>query len=409
MSQSTRSIKIIGVGSAGKNILQRVSERLLPGVQLALVHTEPLPGVEFFPLAAESLRAMKLADAATCEAVLAEQRAGLTAWCTGADVVFIATGLGGKTGSGISALVACAAKAAGALVLGFASMPFDCEGNRRAQQAQAALAQLRAAGDGVVCLPNEKIMKLVGDTIGLRGVFTISDELLADGISGVGRLLSCQGLIKIHFEELRDLLRANRMESFFAVAEASGENRVDEIVEQLLKSPLLDGGDVLANAGDVLVSIAGGADLAMAEINRVMEQINRQCDGAQMLVGATEDATLGDKLSVTLIATHRERIADAPAANPDLGVSAELMTPEIVLRPASRFVPPPPSLTSEKLDALAGKKSGTRGRRSGSKMKQEQLPLEIISKGRFDKSEPTIRNGEDLDEPTYLRRGLVLN
>ncbi|MFM2082610.1 MAG: hypothetical protein RL380_1301, partial [Verrucomicrobiota bacterium] len=116
MSQPTRSIKIIGVGSAGKNILQRVSERLLPGVSLALVHTEPMPGAEFFPLDAAQLRALNLADASSCDAAFAEQKTALTAWCAGADVVLLVTGLGGKTGSGVSAVVARAAKAAGALV-----------------------------------------------------------------------------------------------------------------------------------------------------------------------------------------------------------------------------------------------------------------------------------------------------
>jgi cell division protein FtsZ len=323
-------------------------------------------------------------------------------------VVLIVTGLGGKTGSGVSAAVARAVKTPDTLVLGFASMPFVCEGNRRAQQAQTALEQLRAAGDGVVCLPNEKIMKLVGEEVGLRAVFTISDGLLADGLAGVCRLLSCRATIEIHFEDLRELLRANRRESFFAAAEASGENRAREAMEQLLKNPLLDGGESLANAGSVLVGIAGGVGLTMAEINRVMDQVNRQCDGAQIHMGATEDAALGDKLSVTLIATRRERIAPAPTATVDMGVSAELMEPEAELRPASRFVPLP-TFHPEKLETSAGRKTGSRGRKGGSKMKQEQLSLEMNAKGCFDKSEPTIRNGEDLDEPTYLRRGLVLN
>ena len=409
MTKPTPSIKILGVGSAGKNILQCLGERFLPGAPRALINPEPLPGAEFFPLDAKLLREMNLTDAATCDAAFAEQRAAVQAWCAGADVVFIVTGLGGKTGSGISPVVARAAKAAGAVVVGFASMPFDCEGNRRAQQAQAALAQLRLAGDGVVCLPNEKIMKLIGEEMGLRSVFAYSDGLLADGVSGMWRLLSCRGMLEINFDEVRDMLRANRMESFFATAEAAGENRTREIMQQLLQHPLLDGGEAFAAAGSVLVSIVGGAGLTMAEVNRVMAEINRECDGAQIVMGATEDSAFGDKLSVTIIATRRERMAEALAATPDLGVSAELMNPETVLRPASRFVPLPPTMSREKMEALVVKKSGSRGRKGGVKMRQEQLPLEIISKGRFDKSEPTIRNGEDLDEPTYIRRGLLLN
>jgi cell division protein FtsZ len=286
-------------------------------------------------------------------------------------------------------------------------MPFECEGNRRAQQAQAALEQLRAAGDGVVCLPNEKIMKLVGEEVGLRAVFTISDGLLADGVSGVARLLSCPSLIEINADDLRDLLRANRMESFFAAAEASGENRARDTVEQLLKNPLLDDGEALASAGSVLVSIVGGPGLTMAEIKRVMEQINRHCDGAQVVMGAGEDAALGDRLCVTVIATRRERITVAASAS--LGVMLPTTETEEEAAPVARFLPTPSLLAPTKLEMSGGKRPSLRGRKGGSKMKQEQLSLEMNAKGRFDKSEPTIRNGEDLDEPTYLRRGLVLN
>jgi len=405
-----RSIKVIGVGGAGVNIVAQLMARGLAGLQFAVLNTDnPADGAEFFALEARRVRSLDAASAALVDVVLAEHSEKLSAWFAGADVVFVVTGLGGKTGSGLSPAVARLAKNAGALVLGFAGTPFEFEGGRRMTQAQRGLEQLRAVADGVVCLPNRKITRLIDENTGVLDAFRLAGELLADGAQGVWRLLSCHGLIEIHFEDLRDLIRAGRTENLFAAAEASGPNRVREVVEKLIAHPLLDSGRALSTAGSVLVSLVGGPGLTLAEVNRVMEQINRQCEGAQVLMGAAIDAAFADRLAVTVIAAAREN-AVVPEVSPvAMGLNEQMLDPQETLRPASRFVPPPPSLTAEKLEELAGKKSGGRGRRNSSKMRQEQLPLEIISKGRFDKSEPTVRNGEDLDQPTFIRRGLVLN
>ena len=131
-----------------------------------------------------------------------------------------------------------------------------------------------------------------------------------------------------------------------------------------------------------------------------MEILSGQCEGAQVLMGAAIDEAFAGRLAVTVIATRRETAKPTEA---DLHLN-----PEESERPVSRFIAPPPEMSPEKMAELAGKRPA-RQRKSSSRMKQQQLPLEIISKGRFDKSEPTVRNGEDLDVPTYIRRGLVLN
>lgn len=403
-----RNIKVIGVGSAGHNIVQQLLTRALPGLQFAVLNTEaPAGAVEFIPLAAKAVRDLDVASAAQVDAVLAEALPRLQAWLTGADVVFVVAGLGGKTGSGLAPAVARAAKASGALTLGFATTPFACEASRRARQAEQGLARWRAEADGVICLANEKILRLIDENTSLLDTFKISNELLTDGLRGVWQLLNYNGLIEIHFDDLRDLIRDGKAENVFATAEASGPNRGREVVEKLVAHPLLDGGRALGAAQSALVSIVGGPGLSMAEVNRVMEQINRQCEGAQVLMGAAIDETFKDRLAVTLIVAHGEAAShSAPAAELD----TQFLHPTEVARPASRFVPPPPALTPEKMELLAARRvAGGRSRKSGPKMTQEQLPLEIVSKGRFDKSEPTVRNGEDLDQPTFIRRGMVLN
>ena len=158
----------------------------------------------------------------------------------------------------------------------------------------------------------------------------------------------------------------------------------------------------------------------MAEVHRVMEHINGKCERAQVVMGAAIDEAYRERLAITLIAVRRGVVhIEKPEAPEEEQTPAEsrascsdnltnhLLNQENGARPHSRFVPPAPELPQAKMEQLAARQ--TRSRKNSSKMRQGQLPLEIISKGRFDKSEPTIHKGEDLDVPTYIRRGVALN
>jgi cell division protein FtsZ len=244
--------------------------------------------------------------------------------------------------------------------------------------------------------------------------FQITNDYLAAGVRGVWRLLRHKGLIEVHFADLAALLRDRHGESLFAVAEAMGPARSREVMDKLLGHPMLDGGQLLGESEAVLVSLIGGPDLTMAEVNRVMEQVNRQCEHAQVMMGAAIDPAFSERLAVTLIATRQEGQAEAVGKTDPAGHSEELLAqllPRSTTRPGSRIVPPAPALPPEQVQQLlAGQgRTGSRGRKSMPRMRQGQLPLEIVSKGRFDKSEPTIHKGEDLDVPTYIRRGVPLN
>jgi cell division protein FtsZ len=205
----------------------------------------------------------------------------------------------------------------------------------------------------------------------------------------VWQLLTRPGLIQVHFSDLCALLRDRHAESAFAFVEASGAGRSREAVEKILSHPLLDEGRVLAESDAVLVSLTAGRDLTMAEINRVMEQVKRQCTHAQIIMGAAVDPALKEKLCVTLIAARPNA---APAS----------VTP----RMETRTLAAPAAVVHRE---TAASRPAPRPRRANNKLVQSQLPLNIVSKGRFDKSEPTKHNGEDLDVPTFLRRGVPLN
>jgi cell division protein FtsZ len=414
------SIKVFGVGGAGINVLELMLKERLPGVGFVAVNTDPQSlaassASDKVQLETQLLRGLGTGgDPDVGRALAEEQLPRLKSLCEGVDVIFILAGLGGGAGTGISPVLARAAKEAGALVLGFVTTPFACEGGRRQRLAQHGLAELKSAADGVISLPNQKVFKMIDENTSVLETFKITNDFLAAGVRGVWRLLMRKGLIDIHFADLAALLRDRHGESCFAVAESMGPTRSREVMDKLLAHPMLDGGQMLTDTEAVLVSLIGGPDLTMAEVNRVMEQVNRQCEHAQVIMGAAIDETFNERLAVTLIAACKS----VEAAARETGVAgnseelmAQLLPRSSKSRRGSRFVPPAPELPPDQVQQLMARqgRGGSRPPKNASTLRQGQLPLEIVSKGRFDKSEPTIHKGEDLDVPTYIRRGVALN
>ena len=431
------SVKVFGVGGAGSNVMALLLKEAMPGTPDLFV-SEPdksgLSGLSFVAVDTDPqvLAVSGASDKLHLETPLLrglgtggdpergrtpaeEQLPRLKSLCEGADVVFILAGLGGGAGTGIAPVLARAAKETGALVLAFVTTPFQCEGTRRQRLAHRGMAELKAAADGAICLPNQQVFKMIDENTSVLDTFKITNEFLVAGVRGIWRLLLHKGLIEIHFADLAALLRDRHAESTFAVAEAAGPTRSREVMDKLLAHPMLNGGKALGEAEAVLVSLIGGPDLTMAEVNRVMEQINRHCEHAQVIMGAAIDEASKDRLAVTLIATAKRAEDDAETGRGTSEGGEELETQLLPRssagRPGSRFVPPAPTLPPDQVQQLLSRqgRGGGRPRNTPSRFRQAQLPLEIISKGRFDKSEPTIHKGEDLDVPTYIRRGVPLN
>ena len=434
------TLKVFGVGGAGCNAVEHFAQGEFPGVSFAAVNTDIQSLLDLsvecvVPLGATHTRGLGAGgDPEVGRAAAEEDAEQLRKLCAGAEVVVIVAGLGGGTGTGASPVLARAAREAGALVLAIATLPFECEGARRQRQAQAGLEELKEAADAVLCLPNQRVLKLIDEKTSLIETFEITNDLLAQGLHGIWRLLTRSGIINVDFADLCAVVRGQHAESSFACAEARGEHRAREVVEKLLASPLLEGGTVLKEAESALVSIVAGRDLTMAEVNRAMSQINRACENAHIIMGAAAEADFGDRLSVTVIATRpappemvpgragaaetafrpgdamrlMETVDEAPSETASR-FDGQFMEKNPATRPASRFVPPPPELSADKKEQLLAQQKGKLYRKPRSKMRQGTLPLDIVSKGRFEKSEPTIYHGEDLDVPTYIRRGVPLN
>jgi cell division protein FtsZ len=417
------SIKVCGVGGAGCNAAGFLAQTKLDSVDFLLLNTDaqalaasPLP--HKWVLGQKRTRGLGTGgDPEQGRAAAEDDAAQLASFCAGADILFILAGLGGGTGTGAAPVLARVARQSGALVLAMATLPFDFEGGRRQRQADAGLQELKAAADAVICLPNQKLFKLLDENTSVLETFVVGHTLMADGLRGIWRLLTQTGLINVDFADLCSVTRGRHAASSFGAAEAGGEKRSEQVIEKLLAHPLLDGGQALHQSDAVLVSLAGGPDMTMSEVNKIMGPLQRQCENAHLIFGAVIDEAFSGRLSVTLIASSR-RAAEAARLSADPSSAAQapgaadasamqFLDPSATPHPPSRFVAPPPEMSNEKKEQLYSRQTGQPRRKSA--RLQKELPLEIVFKGRFDKSEPTIRHGEDLDVPTYIRKGVALN
>jgi len=285
---------------------------------------------------------------------------------------------------------------------------------------------LRAAADAVLCLHNQHVSRLLDDQTRASEIFTAANELWAEGIGGILQMLTRRGLIQVEFADLAAMLRGRKAMSCFASVQVTGEARGKELMERLLVHPLLEGGRALLEADALLVNLTGGPDLTMADVNFVMDQVRRQSENAQFAMGASICDEFAGRLRVTIIAAKHGKPDDlakdavlsagaetkaSETSEDDRQIETQFFTPPELSRSSARFVPPPPDLSTEKKDQMFAEQSGKGGRvrRAASRLRQGQLPLEIVSKSRFEKSHPTIHRGEDLDVPTYIRRGIKLN
>jgi len=385
-------LKLIGVGGAGGNCIQQVAATAgaldgargaAGGVQLLAVNTDlqaldAIVGADKLQIGATVTRGLGTGGDPDLGAAAAQHDVEqLEAAIQHADVVFVTAGLGGGTGTGASPIIAKLAKEQSALVLAFVMLPFAFEGPRRRSQAEAGLEQLKAHADAVICIPNDRLTRIVGENAPVTEAFKRGNEIVANGVRAVWQLLSRKGLINLDFADLRATLGGKHGEGVFSHAEATGPDRLRDAMKMLMDNPLFDGNDTLARADGVLVSILGGPDLTLADVQRAVEPISRVAQRAHVIMGAAIDDTFADRLAVTVIAANSvvaKRIAPGAAVRAPARPQAQAAAPTI----------------------------------GDGKPKQETLPLEGVSRGKFGGGEPTIYEGEDLDYPTFLRRGVSL-
>lgn len=416
-------IRVLGLGGAGCNFANHMHRTRFEGVEYFAANTD-LQSLSASPVEHKIQLGSRMArglgaggDPEMGRACAEADTERLRAACEGADIVFLLAGLGGGTGTGAAPVAARIAKECGAIALAITTLPWEAEGPRRMQQAQAGLRELQAAADAVITLPNEKLAALVEEHTNLPDSFERINDVLTQGLRGVWQMLALRGIINIDFADLRAVLGGRHAESLVATSEAAGSQRAQDCVDKLLGSPFLDGGDALRQCDMMLLSILGGSDLQLGEVHRLMELIQRLSPEAHLIVGAAVDPSFTGKLTVTVLASRKpapvevSKPAQAPAPLPPTESDTGFMRPQGQVKSGpTKLVPPPPEMSFEKKQQLFAKQSpGRRTRVSGKKFEQVMLPLDVVSKGRFEKSVPNIRDGEDLDYPTYIRRGMQLN
>ena len=361
-----------------------------------------------------------------------------------ARMIFVCAGLGGGTGSGAAPYVARLAREAGALVIGFVTLPFTFEGKRRNVQAREALARLSEVCHSVICFENDRMGDLVSPQAGIHQAFAMADTTISQSVRSIVNLIQRPGLIRIGFDDLLAALRTHNGRCLFGFGEADSDNRAHDALTQALKNALMDRGRMLADATNVLVQVAGGTGMTLSEVEVLMQELGRHVnEQTQILFGAVVDARLGDRLTVTIISSlaaeddlisqPRDSAAlSSASAQPPVREHYQHPQPQIHIEPepaldpapleesvsfeepvatetppAPPFVPnePEPLTVAPKKKAVPRKEEKLQAEKS-LQAKQETLQFEPVTRGRFEKSEPTIVEGEDLDVPTYLRKNI---
>jgi cell division protein FtsZ len=453
--------RVLGVGGAGVQALQCLQDCLkstgTAGLSLAALNTDALAlSQSTIPIkrqiGSDLTRGLGSGGDPDQGRLAAEQaEATIRELVTGARVVFLLTGLGGGTGSGASPVVARIARECGALVLGVATLPFDFEGKLRARHATEGMEQLKQAADAVICVPNQRVFDGAEDKkIPLIEVFRKSNQLLSQGVMGLVQLLTQPGLIHLDFAHLESLLKGRHTQSTFATVQTQGDQRATDAFEALRRNPFLEGGEVLARANAVLLSVAGGDDLLISEVHWLLDQVQRLCDQAEVVVGTSVSPSLKGQLVLTVVVSRGDTAVkqlsnspsvtadsadigsallasetDAPASTPperespitslppDGRLNFQSSEPENPFsvgkapsRPSKPLIPPPPDLSPEEKQDWLRRHGGALRRKTPI---QTTLKFEVVSKGRFEKTEATQFDGQNLDLPTYMRKGIPLN
>ncbi len=427
-------IKIVGLGGAGSNTLDRIMLDAPPGAEFVAINTDmqALTGsvaAEKVQLGRATTRGLGAGGDpevgyAAAEEALDEIRAAIG----GAQMVFLCVGLGGGTGSGAARIVVAQAREQGALVIVFATLPFTFEGRRRMAQAEEALAAVRRDADVVICFENDKMGDAVAPLAGIQDAFTTADQTISQSVRAIAALVQRRGVMHLGFDELATALRCPGEAAprcLFGFGEADGDNRANDALARALKSPLMDKGRMLDDARNVLVNVAGGPGMTLNEVQILMESLNRHIgDETRILFGAAVDPRMGLRMSVTILSALEAQVPVAMTPRPAPRVVAPAPAPverkpeweiEEPAMPTVEYVDSDDAMTEPEPMPLPAEPEPVRVAASAAnpvakpkraETKQEQMQFEPVARGRFEKSEPTIVDGQNLDVPTFMRRNV---
>ena len=301
-------IRVVGVGGAGLNALHRMMDAGVSQVEFVAVNTD--------------IQQLHVSDTPTKIHIGRELTQGLGSGADpdigrraaeeaydqiknalrGSDMVFVTAGEGGGTGSGAAPVVARIARELGALTVGIVTLPFKFEGTKRRAQADAGTTDLRAACDTTIVIPNDRLLEVLDRSTSMVEAFRIADDVLRQGVQGICDLITMPGLINLDFADVRTIMKDSGSALMGIGYSSSDDNRAREAAERALRSPLIE--TELTGARGILLSIAGGLDLSLMEVNDAAEVVRQAAtDDTQIIFGATVDEALGGQVWVTVVAT----------------------------------------------------------------------------------------------------------
>ena len=315
-------IKVIGVGGGGGNAINRMVEVGLGGVEFIVANTD-VQALDQNKAGIKIQIGHKLtkglgagADPNIGRQAALEDTDALLQALSGADMIFVTTGLGGGTGTGGAPVIASLASELGALTIAVVTKPFRFEGKRRAMHAEAGLDALRDCVDTVITIPNERLLAIVDRKTPLTAAFELADDVLRQAIQGISDLILVPGLINLDFADVKTIMSGMGV-AMMGTGMAEGDGRSLKAAQQAITSPLLEDGSVNGARG-VIINVTGGPDLSMLEVNDASCAIQEAAhEDANIIFGAVVDPALKGKVKITVIATGFERRDGRRAAKSD--------------------------------------------------------------------------------------------
>ncbi len=459
------AIKVIGVGGAGSNAVDRLKMENLDRLQMAVINTDH-QALSASPVQDKVLIGTRVTrglgaggDPELGREAAEADRDKIAAVVKGCDLIFIVGGMGGGTGSGALPIVAEIASEAGALVIAFVTMPFSFEGGRRVKQAEEGLIALRRCCDAVIPLPNDVLLQEAEEGETALDSFARADEWIGRGVRSIWSMLYRTGLINLDFATLRQAFTQRGGKTLFGLGAGAGENAVAEAIENLKLCPLLHTPEFSRKADRLLVNITGGTDLSLPRVNEIMTAVTEQFGrDSHVIMGAVIDESLQQRVEVCVIGTTdivgrgvmprrqptraRDRATAGdflvPNAAPTARVSGEATaqtastnatTAELaaamghsnqhgsvraIAEGGSRNGPAHDGMTAASEVEMMFTERERGGRVKSSPVHTPTKPVaqdeftfnEVESRGFFDKTDRNLFEGQDLDVPTYLRKGI---
>lgn len=317
------NIKVVGVGGGGNNAVNRMIAASLKGVEFMTLNTDA-QALKLSHAENKLQIGIKLtkglgagANPEIGKKAAEESRDELVKVMQGADMVFVTAGMGGGTGTGAAPVVAEIAKELGALTVGVVTRPFTFEGRKRAEQAEKGIQELKAKVDTLITIPNDRLLQVVDKHTSVMEAFRIADDVLRQGVQGISDLIAVPGLINLDFADVKTIM-LDQGSALMGIGKASGDKRASEAAKIAISSPLLE--TSIEGAKGILLSITGGANLGLFEVNEAAEIISSAADpDANIIFGAVIDENLQDEIRITVIATgFDQRFSIAKGTAPEV-------------------------------------------------------------------------------------------